>query len=79
MNQEENLQVEYFTQENGTEHNSIKYTKQAREGGERSGYEIVKKWLRSYYPKLVLSLILNLYPKLLVHDIHDGLKYRWSC
>jgi hypothetical protein len=27
-----------------------KYTKQAREGGERSGYEMVKEWLRSCYP-----------------------------
>jgi hypothetical protein len=29
---------------------TCKYTKQAREGGERSGYEKVKKWLRSCYP-----------------------------
>jgi hypothetical protein len=29
---------------------ACKYTKQAREGGERSGYEMVKKWLRSCYP-----------------------------
>jgi hypothetical protein len=27
-----------------------KYIKQAREGGERSGYKMVKKWLRSCYP-----------------------------
>jgi hypothetical protein len=33
------------------------YTKQAREGGERSGYEMVKKWLRSGILWLVLSLI----------------------